>query len=99
MSVRLEWLFQRVCADYFHHKGHNYLTIVDRFSGWPWIYDFKAGTMNSMNLMDICRDFFISYGAPIEFSSDGGPPFTAQVFQQLLQDWGIAHRLSLAGYP
>ena len=55
--------------------------------------------MNSMNLINICRDLFTYYGAPVEFSSDGGPQFTAQVFQQFLQDWGIAHRLSLAGYP
>ena len=99
MSATPEWPFQRVCADYFHHKGLKYLTIVDRFNGWPCIYHFKAGTMNSMNLINICRDIFISYGAPVEISSDGGPQFTAQVFKQFLQDWGIAHHPSLAGYP
>ena len=49
--------------------------------------------------MNICRGLFIYYGAPVEFSSDGGPQFTAQIFQQFLQDWGIAHRLLLACYP
>lgn len=95
MCATPEWPFQKVCADYFHHKGHDQLTIVDRFSGWPCIYHFKAGTMNSMNLINICRDLFISYGAPVEFSFDGGLQFTAQVFQQFLQAWGIAHCLYL----
>ena len=99
MLATPEWPFQRVCAGYFHHKGHNYLTIVNRFSGWSCIYHFKAGTINSMNLINIWRDLYIFYGAPVEFSSDGWPQFTAQVFQQFLQDWGIAHHLSLAGYP
>ena len=72
--------------DYFHHKGQDYLAIVDRFSGWPCIYHFKDGTMNSMKLINICRDLFISYGAPVEFSSDGWPHFTVQVFQEFLHN-------------
>ncbi len=27
--------FQSLCADFFTHKGHHYVVIVDRFSGWP----------------------------------------------------------------
>ena len=55
--------------------------------------------MNSMNLINICRDLFIFFGAPVDFSSDGWPQFTAQVFQQFLQDWGMAPCLSLTSYP
>ena len=51
--------------------------------------------MNSMNLINICRELFISYGAPVEFSFDGGLQFTTQVFQQFLQAWGIARYLYL----
>ena len=29
-----DWLFQKICADYFATKGHSYLSIVDRFSCW-----------------------------------------------------------------
>ena len=49
--------------------------------------------MNSMKLKSICRYLFTSYGVTEEFSSDGGLQFTAQFFQQFLQDWGIAHCL------
>ena len=27
--------FQCICADFFHHKGVNYLVVVDRYSNWP----------------------------------------------------------------
>ena len=76
-------------------KGGMHTMFVDRFSGWPCIYHFKADTMNSMNLINICRDLFISYGAPVEFSFDDGLQFTAQVFQKFLQAWGIARCLYL----
>ena len=30
-----EYPFQCICADFFHHRDHNYLVIVDRYSNWP----------------------------------------------------------------
>ena len=53
-----EWPFQRVCTDYFHSMEQDYLTNVDRFSGWPCDHHFKVGTMNSMKLTNICKDLF-----------------------------------------
>ena len=35
-----QWPFQRVCGDFFSVAGHDYLSTVDRFSGWTCIYDF-----------------------------------------------------------
>ena len=29
--------FQQVCSDYFKFAGHNYLVVVDRYSGWPTV--------------------------------------------------------------
>ena len=29
--------FHMICADYFCYGGHNYLVIVDRYSGWPYV--------------------------------------------------------------
>ena len=84
---------------FFHLKGQDYLTIVDRFSSWPCSYHFKAGTINNMTLINISRDLFTSYEALEEFSSDGMPQFKAQLFQQFLKDLGIVHCLSSGGYP
>ncbi|RDH89254.1 MAG: hypothetical protein DIZ77_16200 [endosymbiont of Seepiophila jonesi] len=35
--------FQMLCADYFCYSGHNYLVIVDRYSGWPYVCQLTGG--------------------------------------------------------
>ena len=93
-----DWPFQSLCTDYFFIEGHSYLVVVDRFSAWICIYYFKPGEATSKTLIDIFRDLFTSYGAPDVVSSDGGPQFTAQSFQDFLKCWGVHHRLSSVGY-
>ena len=88
--------FQKVCADYFQIDGHSYLTIVDRFSGCLCIY---AHEVNHRTPQHVFRDLFIAYGVSEELSTDGGPQFTAEAFQQFLKLWGVNHRLSSASYP
>ncbi|CAB4033368.1 Transposon Ty3-I Gag-Pol poly [Paramuricea clavata] len=91
--------FQQVCADYFQIEGHSYLAVVDRFSGWLCNYAFKAHEVNHWTLQHIFRNLFIAYGVSEELSTDGGPQFTAEAFQQFLKLWGVNHRLSSASYP
>ena len=91
--------FQQVCADYFQIEGHSYLTVVDRFSGWLCIYAFHAHEVNNWTLQHVFRDLFMAYGVSEELSTDGGPQFTAEAFQQFLKLWGVDHRLSSAFYP
>jgi histone H3/H4 len=94
-----EWPFQQICADYFELMNRSYLSIVDRFSAWLCIYHMKSGELTSQALISICRDLFIQYGVAEEISSDGGPQFTAKVFQDFLTAWNVKHRLSSVGYP
>ena len=88
-----------MCADSFQIAHHPYLTVVDRYSGWLCIYAFKAHQVNHRTLQHVFRDFFIAYGVSKELSTDGGPQFTAEAFQQFLKLWGVSHRLSSASYP
>ena len=76
------WPFQKICGDYFESKRHCYLTIAKRFSGWICIYHFPNGSATSNNLINQCRILFMNYGAPDEFSSDGGPQFTLTAFTE-----------------
>ena len=99
LSESPEWSFQQICMDYFFIDQHVYIIIINRYSGWPCIYHFKSGNANSMNLINISRDIFCSYGVPEEVSSDGGPQFSSHAFQTFLKTWGIDHRLSSVSYP
>ena len=94
-----EWPFQKVAADYFFIDLHSYLVYADRFSGWISAYHFKPGQSTHKNLISTMRALFVDYGIPEELSTDGGPQFIADGFEQFLKKWGVSHRTSSADYP
>ena len=94
-----EWPFQKVAADYFFIDLHSYLVYADRFSGWISAYHFKPGQSTHKNLISTMRALFMDYGIPEELSTDGGPQFIADGFEQFLKKWGVSHRTSSADYP
>jgi hypothetical protein len=89
--------FQQVCADYFMLAGAQYCVVVDRFSGWPSV--FKADKFTSAELVSRLRDYFVTFGAPEEVSTDGASQFTSREFQDFLRVWGVRHRVSSAYFP
>ena len=91
-----DWPFQQIVMDLFNIGNHGYLACADRLTGWLILYHQSHGQANASRFISVCRDIFQSYGAPEEFSSDGGPPFTSLPFTQFLRDWAVKHRLSSA---
>jgi hypothetical protein len=88
--------FQCICADFFHHKGMQYLVIVDRYSNWPIIERAQDGAKGLINCL---RRLFATFGIPDECATDGGPEFTAASTRQFFKDWGVNHRLSSVAFP
>ena len=88
--------FQAIAADFFDMRGVGYLVVVDRFSGWPHLVASLSGAKGFIKAL---INYFASFGAPEEISTDGGPEFVAKETTALLRRWGVHHRLSSAYHP
>ena len=99
LTPSLTYSFEQICADYFHIGVFSYLTVVVHFNGWICIYFLKANEVNSIKLQNIFRDLFVADGVSEELSSNGGPQFMAESFQQFLKLWVVRHRLPSVPYP
>ena len=93
--------FESIVCDYFHFKGWYYFVAADRLSGWTEQQRIKLGTNDSgsKGLCKALRRIFVTFGVPVEISSDGGPEFSAKVTKDFLKRWGIYHRMSSAYHP
>ena len=98
LSPTPEWLFQMICIDLFELSNFTYVVIVDRYSGWPIIYQLKSKEADSKSMINICRQIFMNCGTAEELSSDGASIFESQAFQKFLKVWDVRHRVSSAEY-
>ena len=91
-----EYPFQNICCDYFKYENSTYLVVVDRYSNWPIVFK-ESGKAES--LVKRLREIFITFGVPVELTSDGGPQFTAGVTTEFLKSWQVRHRLTSVANP
>ena len=68
-----EFPFEQVVMDFFFLQGFDYLIYADRYTGWVEIRHMTSKTAKAV--CTALRNWFVSYGVPIEIGSDGGPPF------------------------
>ena len=93
--------FECVAADFFHYMGYYYLVVADRLSGWTEQQRIKVGSQEagSQGLCKALRRLFVTFGVPVEISTDGGPEFIAGETMDFFKRWGIRHRLSSVSLP
>ena len=81
--------WQEIIADYFIHKGKEYLLICDLFSKYPFIYMTTAKTEHSITQR--IQDLICQCGPPRRIYTTNGPPFTWEDFVWFVQQQLIEH--------
>ena len=93
--------FEAIVCDYFKYIGHYYFVAADRLSGWLELQQVRVGTSDAgaQGLCKALRRLMITFGVPVEVSSDGGPEFIAAETEDFFKRWGIRHHKSSAYFP
>ena len=76
MMTESDQAFDAVAADLYHYNGHNYLVLVDRFSGIPLATELKK--TSTASVIAKMLDWFLLYGFPHVIQTDGGPQFRSE---------------------
>ena len=92
--------FRSTSADLFSCQGWEFLTYVDRFTGWPHIVRTRRST-SSHDVIVQLRRLFSDVGVPSELVTDGGPQFSSHKFSkfEFCERWGVRHQMSSPHYP
>ena len=77
-------------TDLFEDKGHHYLIICDRYSGYPFAFPLKTNQLTTQAIIARFEKIFKSYGKPINITADNGPQF-----RQDFEDWCKANSITL----
>ena len=82
-----EYTFQQTVTDFFDLRGINYLIYADHYTGWVEVALMPNGRFSTV--AENLRNWFVTYGAPEELASDGGPPFKSSEYDTILRNWGV----------
>ena len=86
--------FQMICMDMCHLAGRRYGVMVDRYSNFPMIWEAEKHECSDI-LHQVCSQF----GIPEVLTSDGGLEFSSRKMKDMLESYGIQHRISSAYNP
>lgn len=81
----------QVGVDLFEFSGSQYLVMVDRYSGYPFVKQLRS--LTTSNITKILFNWFLDFGFPISIRSDGGPQFRSE-FGAFCDKHNIKHELS-----
>ena len=79
--------------------GYKYLlTMIDRFSRWPAAVPLKDISSETI-INAFAHGWISSFGIPQIITTDRGSQFTSSVWSQLLETWGIKHKMTTSYHP
>ena len=79
--------------------GYKYLlTLIDRFSRWPAAIPLKDISTESV-INALSHGWISSFGIPKIITTDRGSQFSSSVWTQLMETWGIQHKMTTAYHP
>ena len=80
----------KLTADLFWLYGHYYLLVVDYNSKLIAIENLNS--LQSLNIINKCREIFLQYGIPKELITDNWPEFTSHYFKKFTKSWDFKHQ-------
>jgi len=78
---------QAVGMDLFQAEGKDYLIMVDRYSGFPFVA--KLSSTSAAAVVRAASSWFDLFGLPAVVRADGGPQFRGQDFRNFCEAKGI----------
>ena len=88
----------RVGADFFYHKGTNYLVAVDYYSRDVEISRVPKAVDAKETIAQL-KKMFAHQGIPDVLFTDNGPQFSAKEFADFAEEWKFTHITSSPRYP
>ena len=84
-------------ADIFDWNSHQYLVVVDSYSGWFEV-DYLEDT-TSRTVIRKMKRLFATHGVPEKLTTDNGRQFVSHEFEQFAKEWNFVHSTSSPYYP
>ena len=81
----------RVSADLFEANCADYIVMVDRYSGYPFVEKLRNTATSSV--LWVLEGWFRTFGYPQYIRTDGGPQFRTE-FMHFCQEKGVVHKQS-----
>ncbi|KAJ8030205.1 hypothetical protein HOLleu_26545 [Holothuria leucospilota] len=89
--------WEQVGTDLFHHKGSDYIIVVDYYSRWFEIE--KLGDTSSKGVIKSLKKTFSTHGIPDLVVSDNGPQYSSAEFRDFAKLWKFSHITSSPKFP
>nr|XP_029719642.1 uncharacterized protein K02A2.6-like [Aedes albopictus] len=90
--------FERIHVDFAGPFMQSYfIVLVDAYTKWPVVKILN--NITTATTIQVCREYFATYGIPSVLVSDHGVQFTSEAFQDFLRKNGIYHKMGAPYHP